>query len=114
MVEGGSLENCCAERYRGFKSYFLRHLILIRTRSAVSRAGSLFLQRFDKTVDFRVSYRPKGLWTALLWLILVHITQRFTYNKNFSAGKINTFLIYDKSRMKIGDSSGENKQYIRK
>ncbi len=24
MVEGGSLENCCAERYRGFESYFLR------------------------------------------------------------------------------------------
>ena len=27
MVEGGSLENCCAERYRGFESYFLRHLL---------------------------------------------------------------------------------------
>ena len=25
MVEGGSLENCCAARYRGFESYFLRH-----------------------------------------------------------------------------------------
>ena len=24
VVEGGSLENCCAARYRGFKSYFLR------------------------------------------------------------------------------------------
>ena len=24
MVEGGSLENCCAARYRGFESYFLR------------------------------------------------------------------------------------------
>lgn len=28
MVEGGSLENCCAERYRGFESYFLRQLAL--------------------------------------------------------------------------------------
>ena len=27
MVEGGSLENCCAVRYRGFESYFLRHLL---------------------------------------------------------------------------------------
>ena len=25
VVEGGSLENCCAARYRGFKSYLLRH-----------------------------------------------------------------------------------------
>lgn len=26
VVEGGSLENCCAARYRGFKSYFLRQV----------------------------------------------------------------------------------------
>lgn len=26
VVEGGSLENCCAARYRGFKSYFLRQI----------------------------------------------------------------------------------------
>ncbi len=25
MVEGGGLENRCAERYRGFESYSLRH-----------------------------------------------------------------------------------------
>lgn len=32
MVEGGSLENCCAERYRGFKSYFLRQIIFVGHR----------------------------------------------------------------------------------
>lgn len=26
MAEGGSLENCCTARYRGFKSYFLRQI----------------------------------------------------------------------------------------
>ena len=26
VVEGGSLENCCAARYRGFESYFLRQV----------------------------------------------------------------------------------------
>ena len=26
VVEGGSLENCCAARYRGFKTYFLRQI----------------------------------------------------------------------------------------
>lgn len=29
VVEGGSLENCCAERYRGFESYFLRHMFCL-------------------------------------------------------------------------------------
>lgn len=35
VVEGGSLENCCAARYRGFKSYFLRQTLsprLVRSR----------------------------------------------------------------------------------
>ncbi len=27
MVEGGSLENCCAARYRGFESYRLRQIV---------------------------------------------------------------------------------------
>ena len=39
MVDGGSLENCCTERYRGFESLRLREL----GRQLVAFCDRLFL-----------------------------------------------------------------------
>ena len=48
MVEGGSLENCCAERYRGFESYFLRE----KMRSDLMNRYAFFVASDSKGSDF--------------------------------------------------------------
>lgn len=48
MVEGGSLENCCAERYRGFESYFLRQ----KMHSDLMNRYAFFAASDSKGSDF--------------------------------------------------------------
>ena len=42
MVDGGSLENCCTARYRGFESLFLREIG--KNQHQASLSADFFLQ----------------------------------------------------------------------
>ncbi len=52
MVEGGGLENRCAERYRGFESYSLRQKISIRRGDREAEGARLLSECMLKGVPW--------------------------------------------------------------
>ncbi len=58
MAEGGSLENCCTARYRGFKSYFLRQTMMRPLNEHVASCSHLQLCTFGLP-DTEVSHGLK-------------------------------------------------------
>ena len=71
MVYCGSLENCCAERYRGFESYSLRNFIFfiallpIFLFSQNAFAGDLAVQPFSKAGDDSVLSKKLNFQSVL-------------------------------------------------
>jgi hypothetical protein len=61
VVEGGGLENRCAERYRGFESYSLRQRISIRRGDREAEGARLLSECMLKGVPWvRIPPSPPG------------------------------------------------------